>query len=125
MENDPPTEVHNIRGQVRIHGDSIWLALSNVELPNTRAHVTARIWWGGDKPVQLDLHAVSDTVSLADFAWVYPGLPRTGGGHTDVFVKNDPKDLRVLRVRAEGHGPAHHAIASPRRHDRSASAARC
>ncbi len=102
VENDPPTEVHNIRGQVRIHGDSVWLALSNVELPSTRAHVTARIWWGGDKPVQLDLHAVSDTVSLADFAWVYPGLPRTGGGHTDVFVKNDPKDLRVLEYALKG-----------------------
>ncbi len=103
VENDPPTEVHNIRGTVRIHGDSVWLNLSNVELPHTHARdLVARIWWGGNKPVQLDLHAVSDTLALADFAWVYAGLPRTGGGRTDITVKNDPKDLRVLEYALHG-----------------------
>ena len=95
-ENDPPAQISNMRGTVRIHGDSIWLALSHFDFPATTGHATGRIWWGGGKPVQLDLAAVADSVSLKDFSWIYAGLPRTGGGRTDVNVRNDPKDLRVI-----------------------------
>ena len=96
VENDPPTELRALRGRVRIHGDSVWVALSHFGLPASTGTASARIWWGGNKPVQMDVHAVGDSVSLSDFAWVYPNLPRTGGGRTEVFVHNDPKNLAAL-----------------------------
>ncbi|HVP70381.1 MAG TPA: hypothetical protein VMS45_03590, partial [Gemmatimonadaceae bacterium] len=30
--------------------------------------------------------------------WVWPGLPHTGGGRTQVFVHNDPKDLAAMEI---------------------------
>jgi translocation and assembly module TamB len=96
MENDPPTQIRNMRGTVRIHGDSIWLALSHFDFPATTGHATGRVWWGGGRPVQVDLAAVADSVSLKDFSWIYAGLPRSGGGRTEVNVRNDPKNLHVL-----------------------------
>ena len=95
-ENDPPVHWRDLTGTVRIHGDSVWVALSHFAMPATSGKATARIWWGGDKPVQMDVRAQADTVSLSDFDWIYPHLPRTGGGRTQVLVRNDPKNLAAL-----------------------------
>jgi translocation and assembly module TamB len=95
-ENDPPVHFRDLTGTVRIHGDSVWAALSHFDMPATTGKATARIWWGGDKPVQMDVRAEADSVSLSDFSWIYPNLPRTGGGRTQITVRNDPKNLAAL-----------------------------
>ena len=97
-ENDPPVHWRDLTGTVKIHGDTVWAALSHFAMPATSGKATAHIWWGGDKPVRLDVHADADTVSLSDFGWVYPGLPRTGGGRTQVFVHNDARNLAALDI---------------------------
>ncbi len=94
--SDPPVALRNLRGTVRIHGDSVWASLSHFELPATAGHAEARIWWGGNKPVQLDVNAETDSISLRDFNWVYARLPRAGGGRSEVHVRNDPKNLRAI-----------------------------
>ncbi|MDQ3948870.1 MAG: translocation/assembly module TamB, partial [Gemmatimonadota bacterium] len=37
-----------------------------------------------------------DSVSLSDVSWVYPTLPRTGGGTLVLDIQNQPRDLRVM-----------------------------
>ncbi|HUK61718.1 MAG TPA: hypothetical protein VLV15_00250, partial [Dongiaceae bacterium] len=96
VENDPPTELRQLRGDVRIHGDTVWGALSHFALPASAGTATVHVWWGDGKPARVDVHAIGDSVSLSDFAWVYPNLPRTGGGRTEVFVHNDAKNLAAM-----------------------------
>ena len=46
----------------------------------TTGSATAKIWWGSNLPVRLDIRIRGDSVSLKDVAWVYPTLPTEGGG---------------------------------------------
>ena len=96
VESDPPTELKNLRGTVRIQGDTVWAALSHFDFPGTTGKARVHVWWGGDKPTQLDVTAQADSVSLSDFAWVYENLPRKGGGRVEVRVRNDPRNLHVI-----------------------------
>ena len=94
--NDPPADLRRLRGDVRIRGDTVWADLAHFALPASEGKATVHVWWGDGRPARVDVHAIADTVSLSDFSWVYPYLPRAGGGRTEVFVHNDPKDLGAM-----------------------------
>jgi translocation and assembly module TamB len=79
-EQDPPFRFRNVRGTVRNLGDSVWADLAHFELPGSYGSANGKVVWGNDLPVRWNLHVIGDSVSLADVAWVYPTLPRTGGG---------------------------------------------
>ncbi|MBX6332546.1 MAG: translocation/assembly module TamB domain-containing protein, partial [Gemmatimonadaceae bacterium] len=95
-ENDPPFRFRNVRGPVRILGDSVWLDVQHFDLPGSTGEARGKVWWGGDLPTRYDVHVVGDSVSLADIAWVYPTLPRVGGGTVELTIRNDPRNLHVL-----------------------------
>ncbi|MHB1222895.1 MAG: translocation/assembly module TamB domain-containing protein [Gemmatimonadaceae bacterium] len=95
-EADPPLRFHDMRGEVRVHGDSVWLDLPHFALPGSTGRATGKIVWGSDLPIRYDIRAESDSVALADFAWVHQTLPRTGGGAMRLHIHNDPDDLHVL-----------------------------
>lgn len=94
-EFDPPFKFREARGKVRNKGDSLWADLSHFRLPGSRGTAKGKVWWGSDLPTRYDLTFVSDSLSLADVAWVYPTLPKTGGGRMTLHIGNG-RDLRQL-----------------------------
>lgn len=109
VESDPPFRFRNVRGPVRIRGDSVWFELAHFDLPGSTGRARGKVWWGSGLPTRYDVHVTGDSVSLADVSWVYPTLPRTGGGRVELTIRNDPRNLRVLDyalehldVRSEG-----------------------
>lgn len=94
-ESDPPLDVRNARGTVRLRGDSLWTEIPHFELPGSRGSATGKIWWGSGLPTRYDLTIRADSASLADVAWVYPTLPVTGGGSLTLKIANED-DLRII-----------------------------
>ncbi|HEY4954560.1 MAG TPA: hypothetical protein VII02_06715, partial [Gemmatimonadaceae bacterium] len=86
--SDPPLQIHNLAGGVRFLGDSAWLDMPHFDLPASTGSAKGKIEWGGPLATRYAVHIVGDSVSLNDVAWVYPTLPRTGGGRLDVDMNN-------------------------------------
>ena len=80
VESDPPFRFRNVRGEARLLGDTLWLDLPHFDLPASTGSAGGKVVWGSGLPTRYDLRVRGDSVSLADVAWVYPTLPRTGGG---------------------------------------------
>ena len=95
VESDPPFRFRDVRGAVRVHGDSAWLAVPHFDLPGSTGSAEGMVTWKGG-PVRYDVRVRGDSVSLADVAWVYPTLPRTGGGSMLLHVRSDPADPRIV-----------------------------
>ncbi|MGZ8471093.1 MAG: translocation/assembly module TamB domain-containing protein [Gemmatirosa sp.] len=95
-ETDPPFRWRNIRGDVRWLGDSIWADVPHWDLAGSTGTGRAKIVWGSNLPMRYDVRVVGDSVSLRDVAWVYPTLPRTGGGRLTLTIRNDPRNLRII-----------------------------
>ena len=95
-ESDPPFRWRDIRGDVRWLGDTIWADVGQWKLAASTGTGRAKLVWGSDLPMRYDVAIVGDSVSLRDVAWVYPTLPRTGGGRLKLGIHNDPRNLRIL-----------------------------
>lgn len=95
-ELDPPFEFHSLTGMARNLGDSVWFQAPHFDLPGSTGSATGKIVWGSDLPIRYDIAVRGDSVSLNDVNWVYPTLPRTGGGSTLLTIRNDPKNLHVV-----------------------------
>lgn len=96
VESDPPFEFRNIRGTLRNLGDSIWVDIAHFDLPQSTGAGKGKIVWGNDLPIRWDLTVRGDSVALNDVAWVYPTLPRTGGGKVMLHIANEPSNLHVI-----------------------------
>ena len=94
-ESYPPFKFRNVRGFIRIQGDSIWPDIPHFELPGSAANATGKVWWGPGQPTRFDLTIESDTVSLADIAWIYPTLPTSGGGRMKLKIVSE-RDPRIV-----------------------------
>ncbi|MEP6689928.1 MAG: translocation/assembly module TamB domain-containing protein [Gemmatimonadaceae bacterium] len=95
-EADPPLVLRNVRGPVRIRGDTVWFEGRHFDLPASTGSASGKVWWGSDLPVRYDVTIRADTFALDDINWVYETLPRTGGGSAVLTIKNNPRDLRLL-----------------------------
>ena len=95
VERFPPFNIHNARGTVWRRGDSLWVDAPHFDLPGSRGHVKGKLWWGNDLPMRWDLHVRGDSVSMRDIAWVWDGLPTTGGGTLDLQIRNE-RNLHVM-----------------------------
>jgi translocation and assembly module TamB len=91
---DPPLHLRKARGVVRVKGDSLFLDVPRFNLPASTGSASGKVWWGNG-PTRYNLNIVGDSVSLADVAWVYPTLPRTGGGRMKLAIRNEA-DPRIL-----------------------------
>lgn len=94
-EHDPPFQFRNVRGRVRMDADSMWLSLPHFDLPASTGKASGKVWWGSGNPTHYDLAIVGDSVSLADVNWVYPTLPKTGGGTLKLRIHNE-RELQIL-----------------------------
>jgi len=95
-ESDPPFRFSNVHGTVRMLGDSLWLDLPHWDTPASTGSARGKVTWGSDLPVRYAIHVVGDSVSLNDVAWVYPTLPRTGGGRMVLDIRNQRGNLSVI-----------------------------
>lgn len=97
-EFDPPLRIRNLRGVVRRHSDSAWINFPHWDLPGSTGSATGKLVWGSDLPIRYDFVLQGDSVSLADLNWVYPTLPKTGGGRMKLTISNK-RNLRVMDYR--------------------------
>lgn len=95
-EQEPPFDVRSARGVVRKLGDSVFVDVPHFDLPASTGSAVAKIWWGGDLPIRLDIRVKGDSVSMSDVAWVYPTLPRTGGGRADIHIYTNADNPHVF-----------------------------
>ncbi len=100
-EFEPTFKFRNVIGNARVLGDSVWFESPRFEMPASHGRGAGKVWWGSDLPVRYDIIVHGDSVALDDVNWVYPPLPRTGGGSLDVAIKNDPdpKNLQIVDFR--------------------------
>ena len=96
-EQEPPFSFRSLRGVVRKLGDSVFVNAPQFALPASRGSALAKIWWGSGLPVRLDIRIKGDSVSMSDVAWIYPTLPRAGGGRADVHIFNDRANLHAFQ----------------------------
>jgi len=92
-EQEPPFSFRHARGTVQKLGDSVFIDVKHFDLPASTGSAQGKIWWGNLLPIRVDVRIVGDSVSLKDVAWVYPTLPREGGGRTKVRITNNKADL--------------------------------
>jgi translocation and assembly module TamB len=95
-EFEPTFKFRNVRADVRRLGDSLWFTAHHFDMPASTGTGKGKVWWGSDLPMRYDIAIRGDSVSLDDVNWVYPTLPRTGGGTLDLLIKNDPKNLQII-----------------------------
>ena len=98
-ETDPPFRFRNVRGPVRIGDDTVRFDITHFDLPGSTGRARGMVHWKQKGPVRYDVQVAGDSVSLADIAWVYPTLPRQGGGRMLLHIVNDERDPRVLDYR--------------------------
>lgn len=95
-ESNPPFTFHDITGDVRWLGDSVWFDVSHFDLRASTGRGRGKIVWGSDLPVRYDAQVVGDSVSMADIAWIDDALPTTGGGSVVLRIANSVEDLEIL-----------------------------
>ncbi|MGI9078986.1 MAG: hypothetical protein ACR2G6_16910, partial [Gemmatimonadaceae bacterium] len=94
-EPDPPFSFRNIKGPVRLLGDTLEFEARHFDLPASTGSARGTVRWGSG-PMRYDIHVTGDSVSLADVNWVYPTLPKTGGGTMKLHIRNAARNPRVL-----------------------------
>jgi translocation and assembly module TamB len=95
-EFEPTFQFRKVRATARVLGDSVWFQVPHFNLPASTGTGHGKVWWGSDRPVRYDIAIRGDSVALDDVNWVYPTLPRTGGGSLDLLIKNDPKNEQII-----------------------------
>ncbi|MGH7616410.1 MAG: hypothetical protein ACREPM_04210, partial [Gemmatimonadaceae bacterium] len=99
-EYEPTFKFRKLSAQVQHRGDSVWFQVPHFEMPASVGNGTGKIWWGSDRPVRYDVSVHGDSVALDDVNWVYPTLPRTGGGSLDLLIKNDaPPNEQIVNFK--------------------------
>ena len=96
VENVPPLTIRDAMGFVHWFPDSVSFDFSRIDLPAShgRGHGVAR--FPSKSPVQLDIQMTGDYIALADLGWIYPTLPKDGGGRVDLHVRTDPREPRII-----------------------------
>jgi translocation and assembly module TamB len=100
-EYEPTFHFRNLRGDAIHRGDTVEIRIPHFEMPKSYGSATGRVWWGSDLPVRYGIDIHGDSVALDDVNWVYPTLPRTGGGSLDLLIRNDPKNLSIVDFRLQ------------------------
>lgn len=94
-EFDPPFNFRNGRATVRLLSDSTWLDVSHIELPGSVARGGGKVVRGNGRPTRYDITIRSDSMAMADIAWIYPTLPKTGSGSMTLAIRSQP-DPRII-----------------------------
>lgn len=94
--DEPAFWVRHASGVVRKHDDTVWVDIPDLRLAASRGAAKGVVWWGGDLPQQWDVRIRGDSACMTDYGWIYPTLPRTGCGRTDLWIHSDPRRPAVM-----------------------------
>lgn len=97
VETDPPFWFRNTSADLRIIKDSLWVNGGRLQLPRSGGTIAGKVVWGGGLPMRWDLKLRGDSVAFSDIAWISPVLPHTGGGSTELHIRNDPGNVRIVQ----------------------------
>lgn len=95
-ESDPPFLFRELRGGLDVRGDTLWLDAPSFRLPGSRGSGKVRASWKRNEPLRFVMDVVSDSVSLADLAFINPSLPTEGGGSMRLQMRSRASDPRTL-----------------------------
>lgn len=96
VESDPPFWFRNTSATVRLLQDTAWIDDGRIHLANSGGAMEGKIVWGGGLPMRWDLRIRGDSVAFSDIAWIDPVLPHIGGGETELHIRNNANDVRVM-----------------------------
>ena len=96
VESDPPFVFQDLAGDVRIRDDSLWLDFPTFRLPGSVGSGRGTITWAQGPPLRYAIRIESDSVALADVAWISDAIPTTGGGRMALDIQNSAADPRVI-----------------------------
>lgn len=96
VENDPPFWFRDVSADVHIVKDSLWVDSGRLHLPRSGGTVSGKVVWGSALPMRWDLRIRGDSVAFSDIAWIDPTLPHVGGGSTELHIRTDPRNVRVV-----------------------------
>ncbi len=103
VESTPPFAFRDIRGEVLVHGDTVDIDLDRFVLPASTGHAAGRIWWGDPPaPMRFAVRVVSDSVALADIAWISDAIPTSGGGKMVLDITNTAAEPQVMDYAISG-----------------------
>jgi TamB, inner membrane protein subunit of TAM complex len=78
--DEPSVILRDVRGHVRVTGDSLRFDISRLALPGSMGRATGVISLKEGEPARFQVDVAADTVSLADLRGLLPFLPDSGGG---------------------------------------------
>jgi hypothetical protein len=93
---DPPLRIRNASGDVRRLKDSVWLDIGHFDLPGSTGSAKGKVLVEGGRPSRYDIAIRGDSMQMKDIAWVYPTLPKTGGGKLLLTIKTDLRNDDVI-----------------------------
>lgn len=92
--SDPPVAIRSAAGRMWWNGDSLWLDMPGVTLPNSAGAVAGTIAWNEPGALRFDIRIDADA-GLSDLGWIWDVLPAEGRGTAQVRMRTleDPDDL--------------------------------
>lgn len=95
-ESDPPFAFRNVKADLRILRDTLRAELEEFSLPGSTGRAIGRVTWGNAQPARYAFRVESDSVALADIAWINPAIPTEGGGRMRLDIRNNPRDPKLV-----------------------------
>jgi len=96
VETDPMFWFRHTSATARIVQDTLFIDDGRIELARSGGTASGTVIWGGGLPMRWNLRIRGDSVAFSDIAWISPVLPHVGGGQTDLHIRSDPRNLRVV-----------------------------
>jgi translocation and assembly module TamB len=94
-ESDPPFAFREVVGEVLILRDTLRAELHRFSLPGSEGRAYGEVTWGSGAPAHYAFTVESDSVALADVAWIDPAIPTEGGGRMVLQIRNSRRDHQL------------------------------
>lgn len=95
-ESDPPFAFRDVEGDLHIQRDTLRVDLRSFSLPGSQGRAVGRVTWGQGQPGRYAFRVETDSVALADVAWINPAIPTEGGGRMRLDIRNNPRDPQLV-----------------------------
>ena len=86
---DTPLEIRDLEGTVTVQDSVVTFEAEPLELPRSEVYLDGRVVVGRDGN-RYELEAVAADATFDDFRWLYPRLPREGGGSLRFRLATQP-----------------------------------
>lgn len=92
-ENDPPFNLKNANGTFSLLRDTARVEVKAFQLPGSAGRASGVLY---TKPgLGVRVRVTGDTVSMNDIAWLYPTMPKEGGGKMVLDILKDSTDDHI------------------------------